>query len=214
MPAFISKTFIAQMALGHVGAKTTLENFDEASVNGRAIRLWYEVSRWMTLEGFNWSFARKRAVLALSGDAPPVSWAFRYVYPADCVAAREIENPYNGSLANCRVPAGARIGIDTDAIPFELETSNGVKTILTNMPTATLIYTYDLQDVTLYSLLCAQSLSLLLAWHICPSLTGDAKRRDQLQKDYSASLMKAPAENANEHVEKPPRDAEWVRGRA
>jgi len=106
--ASISKVTIANFALGNIGARDSIESFDEASTAARQAKLWYDFSRVQALEGFDWSFARKRQALALieevpTGDPVAYEWAYRYQYPSDCVSARYIVNP---------------AGKDADAVPL------------------------------------------------------------------------------------------------
>src|SRR3546814_8520623 len=104
-----SKVQICNMALSHIGSKSTIESVDEPSAAAQQCRLWYEMARRQALGAYNWTFARKRLALAIHNDDPPEGlWNFRYQYPADCLKAREIENPG---------------GPDMDAIKYEIETS-------------------------------------------------------------------------------------------
>ena len=149
----ISDVIIANMALSHVGAKSTIEAIGEASTEGRVIDLWFEFSRKQTLEGHDWNFARKRRTLTTHAEDPPEGvWGFRYVYPGDCVAARKIENPTASAplvwIQNFTDPETRG-----DAIPFEVEMNDAgnEKTILTNLDDAKLVYTFDQTDAGVYS---------------------------------------------------------------
>ena len=130
--AVLSKVDIGNLALSNVGEQSVIESFEEETTPARQVALWYDRMRRQALEYHNWSFARKRQMLASHPDPIPLNerWHFRYVYPADCLKFREIENP---------------LGPDADAIPFTIESSdNGLeKTILTNVEEATGIYTFD-----------------------------------------------------------------------
>ena len=199
--ADISSVRIANMALSNVGAASTIESFDEASTEAKQCKLWYDYSRLQALEAFDWSFARKRLVLAAHSDDPPEArWIYRYQYPADCVAARYIENP---------------LGVDADKVPYQVETSddNGSKTILTNVSDAALVYTFDLQSPALFSAHFVETLSHLLASHIAFTLTGKRTIKGDMIQTYRSLLRAAPAQNANEQSETKPREADWIRGR-
>ncbi len=213
----ISTTRIANMALSHVGARSTIENLSEESAEAKQAILWYDYSRIQALEFFNWSFARKRLALTTHSEAAPEGvWGFRYQYPADCVVARELENPASGRFSSgiVRLPSSF-VEVRGDAIPFSVEmaSTGDNKTVLTDLDEATLIYTFDQQDVGLFSGLFVEMLSHLLAHHIAFALTGKRSIAvDELQK-FQGLLQQAPAVDANEQVAQPPRDAEWVRGR-
>ena len=218
MPS-ISDTRIANMALGHVGTRSNIESLaDEVSTEANACRLWYDYSRVQTLEAFDWNFARVRAVLTTHGEDPPDGvWGFRYVYPGDCVSARKLENP-TGTVAgqtgvwvsNFSTPA-----IRGDAIAFEIELNSAgtQKTILTDLSDATLVYTFEQKSMNLWSPLGIEALALALASHIAFTLTGKIKLSQNLALTFQYMMLLAPANNANEMVDKPPRDSDWVRGR-
>lgn len=207
--AFISDTGIVNMALSHVGSRSDVENFrTEKSEEAVQARVWYDYSRQLILEAYDWSFARKRLGLALHGDVisetatDPLAgvWGFRYQYPQDCIKARKIQNP--------NAPP-------SDSTPFEVETSlNGEqKTILTNMEGAVLVYTFDQKGTELFSSMFVLAFSHLLASQIAWSLTGKRKVGLDQFSLYQGVLIGATAADANEAVEPAPRDAEWIRGR-
>lgn len=196
----ISTVQIANMALSHVGSRSSIESLDESSPEAKACKLWYTLALEQALEGFDWSFARKRQALALAGDDAPAEWSFRYQYPADCVRFRLIWNP---------------IGPDGDAVPFEIETdSSDQRTIVTNLEDAVGIYTKLIQTPASYTPMFIEALSRTLAYHIAFTLTGDLKIKAELAHGFQGIIAAATASNANERVGRPPRDAEWIRGRS
>ena len=206
--SFVSDTGIANMALSHVGAKSTIENLEEKSAGARQCRIWYDYSRIMVLEAHDWNFARKRRTLALHGDtisetsSDPLAgvWGYRYEYPDDCVMARKIQNP--------NAPPG-------DATPFAVEgsLSGSEKTILTDLQDAVLVYTWDQASTNMFSPQFVLALSHLLAHHIAFSLTGNRKIKIDELKIFQGLVVVAAGANANEGVEPPPRDADWIRAR-
>ena len=214
----ISDTRIANMSLSHVGARESIQALSEKSTEAETARLWFEFSRRQTLEAFDWNFARKRITLTKHGEDPPDGvWAFRYVYPGDAVVARKIENPtgtVSGStgvwVQNFSTPE-----FRGDAIPFEVEMNDAgaEKTILTNLDSAILVYTFDQTAANLYSPLFVEAFSWALASHIAFSLTGKLSVAANAAQNFQSIMFLAPASNANEMVESPPRDTDWVRGR-
>ena len=199
--AIISKVKIGNMALSHIGASSSIESFSEETAAAQAVDLWYDFSRLQILEAYDWGFARKRQALALDSEAAPEGvWGFRYQYPADAVSIREICNP---------------LGPDADAIPFEIElSSDGLrKTILTDVEDATVIYTKDLETTSLYTAFFVEALSYLLAHHIAYTITGKRTIRQEMLEIYNQYIQLAPAQNANERVDRPKRNAPWIRAR-
>lgn len=191
---------ICNLALSHIGARTSIETLDEPSAAAQQCKLWYPLARQEVLESYNWNFARRYKALALHDDAPPANWLFRYQYPADCLKGREIDNP---------------LGKEADAIPYKAEAANDGVTmsILCNIENAVLIYTFDQMNTGMYSKNFINALAHYLGSRIAPTLTG---KRDLVQEQmnwYSLWLRKAEADDANENVEDKPRDAEWIRAR-
>ncbi len=206
--AFVDKVAIGNMALSHVGHGIEIESFTEKTPEATQVRNWYDLSRQQVLTAFDWGFARRRLSLALHGDtisetaADPWAgvWGFRYVYPADCIRARKMQNP--------NAPPD-------DLTPFSIETSvNGQeKTILTNVEDAVLVYTFDSEATELFSPMFTQALSHLLASQISFAITRKRKIKAEQLQAYFFVLASAAAEDANEGVEPPVRDADWVRDR-
>lgn len=199
--ASISSVKIANMALSHIGASSQIESLADQTAVGKIANLWYDFSRLQVLEAHNWSFARKRQILTLDSEAADlVEWTYRYQYPADAVAIRELANP---------------LGPDADAIPYAVEISSdgSRKTIVTNLESASAIYTKDLEVTSLYSAFFIEALSYLLAHHMAYSVTGKLSLRASMLSTYSAFMQLAPAQNANENVDKPKREAPWIRVR-
>ena len=198
--ATISPTRIANLALSNVGTKSTIESLSEDSAEANECDLWYEFAREEALKAHNWSFARKRFTLALHGDDPPDEWGFRYQYPADCLAIRLIQNP---------------AGTTADPIPYRVEMSDDgmTKSILTNLEDAAVIYTFNQQTTAFFTPYFVKMMSYLLGGYIAFTLTGKRSVRADMVKQYEKLLVTAPAYDANEGQNGPPREAEWIRDR-
>lgn len=198
--ALISQVAIANMALAHIGNKAIIANFEEKSAEAKQLKLWYDPSRLQTLEAFDWSFARKRDALAEHSDDPPDEWAYRYVFPADCVTFRRIYNP---------------VGEAADPVPYRMELSeNGEeRTILTNLGEASGIYTFDQQTVSLFSWHFVDMLAYRIAHNIAFALTGKRRIKADMLTQFNVLLAAAPAQNANEEQRDLPRQAPWIEGR-
>lgn len=197
----LSTVQIGNMALSAIGARSTIESLSEDTVEAQQINLWYNTARKQTLAAFDWTFARKRATLsAHSEDPPDAVWSYRYQYPVDCVAAREIENP---------------LGWDADAVPFEIEvdSTGETKSILTDQEDAVLVYTFDQAAPVMFSSHFDITLAHLLGWYIAYSLTGSTKVQDAMLERYNLLVLQAPVHDANERVGRSPRDAPWIRDR-
>lgn len=197
----LSAVKIANMALSNIGARSTIESLDEPSAEAKQCKLWYDFARVSTLEAYNWNFARKRQALAEHSEAAPTDvWTYRYIYPSDCIVARELENP---------------LGYAADAVPFTVETdSTGVnKSILTNLEDARLIYTFDVELVSLFPALFVDAFSYALAARIAFSLTAKTSIKKDMMEAFREMVISAAASSGNEQIEQGPREAEWIRGR-
>lgn len=199
-PTGFDKVVIANMALSNIGARSTISSFLENSAEASIINLWYEYCRLQTLQAFNWSFARKRLALTLSAEATDgVLWNYRYLIPDDCVSVRMLQNP---------------LGPKADAVPYTIEQSPlGVKTLLTNLDSATAVYTTNVTDVDLFTPLFVDTLAACLGWRIAFTLTNSQAVATEQAQLFRALMMIAPAHDANEQIDMKPRDAEWIRGR-
>ncbi len=206
--AEISDTLIANMALTHLGAENDIESLDEQTVEAKTLRTWYDYSLQQALEAFDWSFARHRVVLTLHADTistttnEPLAgvWGFRYRYPADCVVLRKIQHP-NAPPDN--------------ALPYEIELSldKTEKTIVTNVENAVAVYTFVQTAANLYTPGFVLALSLALAANSAFALTGKLSVKKAITVDFIQAINIAAANMLNEEVEKPSRDADWIRDR-
>ena len=199
--ATISKVKIANMALASIGTDSTIESFTENSAEAAQINLWYDYSRIQALEAFDWSFARKRQTLTLhSEDAPDGVFGFRYQYPDTAVTFRKMQNP---------------LGDAADNIPYlvEMDATGNEKTILTDLEDAIGVFTFDLTSTPLFSAHFVRTLASAIAANIAYPLTGKTSVQDRQVALFRDLVLIAPAQNANENQDKPPRDAEWIRAR-
>lgn len=194
----ISPVRIANLALSHVGAKSSIESLDEASPAARTCKLWFDVARAEVLEDHNWGYARRRAALALIENDPTPLWGYRFAYPAQCVKVREIENP---------------VGPTGDAVPYSISDDGDETTILVNLQTPVAIFTRDVPDTTRWPIKAAVALSWKLAHRIAFTITGKTSEEDRCARGYAIALREAATSDASEGQDAPPREAEWIRGR-
>lgn len=194
-----SKVDVSNMALNHCGVDVSIESMTELSKAARVCNRWYDHARKEALEAFNWGFARKRLVVAEHGEDPPDTWAYRYQYPADCLVVRELQNPVSRT---------------SDPVPYEIEIApDSTKSILCDLEDPIIVYTYDLEDLGMFSTHFISTLAYLLAHYIVFTMTAKRTMRADLGAMYNAYLKRAPAMNANEKQEDQPVDADWITGR-
>ena len=200
--ATISIVKICNMALSHIGNTSPIESIDEDSAEAKQCKTWYDYSRIMTLEAFNWSFARKRITLSAHSEDPPDDWVYRYNYPdaSDSLVVRALANP---------------AGPNDDAVPYEIEMSGSgeQKTILTDLEDAVAICTFDQEATPLFSSHFVMTLSYAVAANIAFALTGKKDIKADMLNVWQGMIAQAKAVDANETSERPPRDASWIRVR-
>lgn len=212
----LSKVAICNLALANLGTRNTIQSLNENSTESKACNQWYDIARISTLEGYDWSFAKKRVALAVSSEAAPEGiWAFRYVYPADCLAARRMQQPSYLSTPLILTDAFDASFPDPDAIPFEveMESDGESKSILTDLEDAILVYTFDQENTGLFSKFFSMTLSYGLAYYMAIQLTGRKSFRDDNYALFTTMLGLASEHDANERVDKKPRESEMIRAR-
>jgi hypothetical protein len=203
MPQGFDQVRICNMALSNVGAPGTIESIDEETPEAKECKLWFEGARIATLEAYNWTFARKSVALTAHALAAPSNrWAFRYQWPSDCVASRELENP---------------AGIEEDAIPFDIEIAeidgSDTLSIVTDLEAAVLIYTKDQRNLEMYSFHSVLMMSYRLGFFINPVITGKMETTNRMNKRFYDLLLEAPTQDAQLNVPRKERDPAWIRAR-
>ena len=194
----LSSVQIGRLALSMVGADTSIESLTEASAEAKTVNLWFEHSKEQTLAGYNWSFAKDRVALIVHADDPPGEWAYRYIYPADCIKIRSIENPLSKT---------------DDPSPFVVELSSGTKSVLTDVEDATVIFTRNITDTFLFTPYFIETWATVIGSHIGFDLTGKDDINLTLAEQARRMLIFASSIDASEKQEDPAREAVWIRGR-
>lgn len=198
-----SKLQIWNMALGHLKADNAVQTENENSLEGENCRLYYDTARLRVLRDFDWTFARKRVVLALTGTAPE-GWAFSYGYPSDAVMARFLYNPLDP--------------LNEDAPPLKFEVAPNPdaagKVIWTDIEDAILLHTQDVTDTTLFDPKFDISLSFYLASFLSRPITGDRTKWGDMMSAYQLELPSAQRSDAEEQGKDQTKDADWIIARA
>lgn len=120
-------------------------------------------------------------------------WKYLYVYPQKCIAARKIFSPETHHVLWC----------DKDIEEWDLFlATDNVQAIGCNIPKAWIEYTYDVDDVKLFSPDFVEALARLLAFKICVQVTGSANLQQTQYQLYQVALLKAKYTTAAEKKEK------------
>lgn len=200
MPLGFDQVVICNMALAHIGSKSTIESIDENTPAAKQCKLWYDAARIRTLEAYDWTSARKTQTLSIhSVAAPTFRWAFRYQYPTDCVAPRFIENP---------------AGSNKDPVPFTIENAgDGTVSILTDAENAVLIYTFNLSTITAFTIHFVETFALALSVRMCYKLTGKRSLLKAVTDAFNISASQAQYFDGTGTVVKEERDAATIEAR-
>jgi hypothetical protein len=178
-----SEIDICNLALGHFGADANVSAITppDGSAEAEHCQRFYPIARNELLEGDDWTFAGKYALLAqLTNDR--ADWAYKFALPADCLKPRRL------------LPDGYS-DAQNDVIDYELVGS----VLYCDDAAPTLAYTWTLTDTTKFSPMFVTTLSWRLASYIAGPLVKDATGRIQANL-YNRSLVelgKAATSNAN-----------------
>lgn len=160
---------VTNIALQEIGAQATVSriNPSDGSPEANAASILYRPKLKSLLRAAHWNCARKQVALtqlkatvingAASDDPPPRPWLYEYAYPSDCLLARFIlpiwDYEYTGTPFTTNetiVPyiatgPAVKFIVSTDIVQEKVR-----RVILTNMPRAILVYTYNNEDPDLW----------------------------------------------------------------
>lgn len=219
---------ICNLALDAIGARATIASLDEGSKEAAACARHFAQAVATILQTAHWNFARKQVSLTLLKDATqtppdsvPVPWLYEYAYPSDCASGRYImpliavqSADVPGSVqAAASVPNGMGppvrwlVGLDTDS------GGNPIKVILTNQPSAILVYTALIQDTGLWDDAFVEALYNYLASRIAITLSGDKTLARMAYQIAVDKTTQARASNGNEGITVIDTVPDWIRAR-
>jgi hypothetical protein len=185
-----SEVDICNLAIRRVGGNTIQELNPSGSLESRLCNGLFDFARDGTLRDVDWGFARRQALLAELTDTI-TGYDFVYKYPSDCITAREI---YNSAKSN-----------DDDLIDFIISlSSDGLqKVILTDEPTAELIYTKKVTNPALFDSMFVDALAYRIAADLAIPLRGDATIQQSFARAYGQAIGSAKATTLNERSKRP-----------
>ncbi len=201
-----SKTNICNQALLHLKNSKLITDVDtDNTAQSNAFLTFYDDALLEMLREFDWPFAKRYVALALVEEDPEdgVEWGFSYRWPADCERARYLtDGNLNPSAQHPR-------------IAFEVGGDGTGRLIYTNESDAVLVYTADVDDVTVMSARFRRALSYKLAYLVAPVLCGEDRGGlgQKAQMNYEMEMSRAKAEYANERQHEAPPESEFIEGR-
>jgi len=198
-----SKTEIANMAISHLGIGKTITNLDtDKSQEAQACRVFFETAKNAALKDHDWSFAWKEATLNLIEENPLDEWGYSYRYPTDALTIR-------------RIVSGQQCDTLDSVVPFVIGSDSSGKLIYTDRSEARVQYTFDVDNVDLYTPRFTLALSFQLAYYIAPRITGGDpfKAKADMLTQYKMELGSGTRNNMNEERRGNRSDSEFIRTR-
>ena len=191
----ISQISVWNRALGFLGTRSVASE-QENTPEALQCRLYWDSARRQVLRDFPWSFAQRRAWLALQALPQGYGPEFRFAYalPENCLKVHAVRHE----------------GISDRPFCLALNTAGDGSLLLTNASRALLLYTEDVQNSRLFDDLFAHMLARKLAALVAvPLLKGNGQKAAELEQLYAASLPPAREAAASERSEKPAEDS-WL----
>lgn len=200
---------IVNMALTRLG-ETRIVSMSDNVKPAREANAIYETTKDALLGGYNWSFAKTRAILTASVTPPAFEYALAYDLPANCLRVLFVGDYYAGVDMT-----------DARGAPTELFTIEG-RQILTDMGTMTppssdnkinIKYVKKEDDVTKFSINFTSALVAKLAENLAEPLTQSDTKRARAESTFKDEIRLAIRANA---IELPPQklaDDEWILAR-
>ena len=181
----MDKIEIVNVALGRIGV-AAIESMNEASEAARIASRYYELTRKLVLRKFPWGFATRRVQLAQLEDVPE-DFKYAYRYPADVLYLRGMYNEYFDKPIHDHY--------------YKIISDKNGKVLLSNVPFASIEYTADITDATLFDSQFADAVSWKLAAEIAYVLTGNLNLAQYALQSYNAYMNEAMGNDAEEDNE-------------
>lgn len=197
-----SETSICNMALAHLAGTALITALGDGSREGALCEVFYANSRDEVLARFDWAFASHYQGLADIGG-PPANWTYRYAYPSNCVAARQVIKDVD-KVATYPFRVTSRYDATTGAFIG--------RALLTDVSPATLRYTARVINPEVFTAGFINALSYRLAYDISEAVTG--RTREPLLQKYMDAVSRAMATDANEAADQFDATASWITARA
>ena len=187
---------IANRALSKLGDKTIV-SLTEDTNPARAINECYVIVRQNEIRRHPWHFAKRRAQLAASAEAPAFDFQYAYPLPADCL---RVLMPH---------PDSASVQYD-GRVDWKVEG----RSILSNQAGPLKVaYLADVTDPEQFDAAFVDTFAARLAVEVALRLTGSAEKKQRATEEYRMSLLEARRVNAFEQfsIDRPMGDWEIAR---
>lgn len=211
---------ICNRALDDITADGTITSFAETSKEAQVCSRWYDKRRKALLRSAPWGFARRQISLTLLGsltdDTSIQPWAFKYLYPSNCVKVRYLLPPRLSAVDNAVLTGDyfASCAGSYRGSPFKVANEQaGVgsrKVILSNLQNAVAVFIFDETTVDLFDPDFEEALVAVMAASICMPITGSMERTKLKIAQAEGMIDKARANDANESMPTTDHTPDWI----
>jgi hypothetical protein len=172
-----SEVELCNLSLAKMGHEGFITSFTEGSKGARYMNVFYKPMRDAVIQGHLWRFARKRSVLAPLVERPPFDGGYYFQYPDDCLRIVGTDRTY--------FEQGERWKREGDRIIADTQTLN-------------IVYLQRVSNVSLFDPMFVDTLSSRIAYEAALPITKSQSVKDQMEREYMRSLMRAARASATE----------------
>lgn len=159
-----------------------LTSFDDGTTRADVCREEYQKAVDTVLEIEAWNFATTRDTFTQIADDPPWGWTYRYAFPVSPYCLRVLELQYNQ--------------------PFDVETyqwqGNPTQCVVTDAAPCNARFIHRVDDLSRWSGLAIEALTIFLGKVLAPYVTGQQTRREAMITELKQWLAQAVDRNARE----------------
>lgn len=173
----ISEVTICNLGLAKIGHEGFITSLTEDSKGARYMNVFYEPMRDAVLRQHLWRFARKRAVLAPLVDTVPFDGGYYFQIPEDCLRIIGTDQAYfHGGE------------------PWKREGQR----IIAAQNVLNIVYIKRVVDPSEFDPMFVDVLASRLGYETSLSITKSQSVKDQMEREYSKSLLRAAHASATE----------------
>ena len=167
-----TRTNIANLALGWMGANLILDIDDPDLNEARLCKVNYPFARDAVLEERDWTFACARRIIAPEQEVPAFEWGQQFLLPGECIRVRRVSDEPNFTNTS-----------------FQWEKEG--RSILCNATQIYVKYIKRVEDPTLFSPNFAQAVAARLGMELCLPLSAGTETHKTLAGLYAVKLETA-----------------------
>jgi len=196
-----SETEICNLALTRIG-HAMIASLDEGTKAADLCQLHYPRTRDSLLRLHPWSFAIKRATLALDVTTPNHEFDYRHSLPEDCVKVIRTDWEATGYTGTAVYGFPGINGYADAMVPYRIEG----RFLLANESVCKIEYVARITDTAQFDENFTDVLAQRLSAEICVALTDNQSMAKGLWEIYAAKLSDAQGNDAQEGTPREPVD--------